>query len=78
MRVCCGLALVVCWVCLLGVGYVLALDNGAAKTPPMGWSSWNAFHCNINHDQLLQVAAAMNASGMLAAGYSSLNIDDCW
>ena len=23
------------------------LNNGLAKTPQMGWNSWNAFHCNI-------------------------------
>ena len=54
-----------------------ALDNGAALTPPMGWSSWNAFHCGISHAKLLQVADAMDESGMIAAGYSSLNVDDC-
>ena len=24
-----------------------ALDNGVARTPPMGWNSWNTFGCNI-------------------------------
>ena len=55
-----------------------ALDNGAALTPPMGWSSWNAFHCRINGSQLLEVADAMVEHGLVAAGYSTLNIDDCW
>ena len=43
-----------------------------------GWSSWNAFHCNINGTLLLEVADALQSSGMLAAGYGSVNIDDCW
>ena len=24
---------------------VFALDNGLARTPPMGWNSWNWFGC---------------------------------
>lgn len=55
-----------------------ALQNGAAAVPPMGWSSWNAFHCNINGSLLLDVGDALKSSGMLAAGYASVNIDDCW
>jgi hypothetical protein len=25
-----------------------ALDNGLAKTPPMGWMTWERFRCNID------------------------------
>eukprot|EP00041_Stephanoeca_diplocostata_P029771 m.886676 g.886676 ORF g.886676 m.886676 type:complete len:412 (-) comp23628_c0_seq4:1741-2976(-) len=57
---------------------VVALDNGAALTPPMGWSTWNKLRCNFNADRLLQEADHMVSSGMLAAGYTTLNIDDCW
>ena len=24
------------------------LDNGLARTPPMGWNSWNNFGCNVS------------------------------
>lgn len=24
------------------------LDNGLARTPPMGWNSWNHFGCNVS------------------------------
>ncbi|CAI0431359.1 unnamed protein product [Linum tenue] len=27
---------------------ILQLQNGLARTPPMGWNSWNFFACNIN------------------------------
>ena len=27
-----------------------ALDNGVARTPPMGWMSWERFECNTNCD----------------------------
>jgi len=55
-----------------------ALDDGLAKTPPMGWNSWNKFACNINEDAVRRVADAMVASGMKDAGYQYIVIDDCW
>ncbi|WP_422448717.1 NPCBM/NEW2 domain-containing protein [Thermoanaerobacterium sp. DL9XJH110] len=55
-----------------------ALDDGLALTPPMGWNSWNKFHCNINEELILQTADAMVESGMKDAGYIYVNIDDCW
>ncbi len=53
-------------------------DNGVALTPPMGWSSWNAFHNKINEKMILEMADAIKASGLLEAGYQYLNLDDCW
>jgi len=53
-------------------------DNGAALTPPMGWSSWNTFHNRISEQLILEVAEAMKKSGLVDAGYQYLNIDDCW
>lgn len=66
-----------CAALLLAAG-ANGLNNGAAETPPMGWSTWNAFHCNFNETTLLEVGQAMSTSGMVAAGYKTLNIDDCW
>lgn len=56
----------------------LALDNGLARTPPMGWNDWNAFGCNVSAQLIEQTASAMVADGMKAAGYQYVNIDDCW
>jgi len=53
-------------------------DNGLAKTPPMGWNSWNHFGCDINEDIIKQTADAMVESGMKDAGYEYVVIDDCW
>jgi alpha-galactosidase len=58
--------------------YGNALDNGLAKTPPMGWNSWNKFGGNINETQIKQMADAMVSSGMKDAGYIYLNLDDNW
>jgi len=38
----------------------------------------NAFHCNINGSLLLEIGEVLKSSGMLKAGYASVNIDDCW
>ncbi len=58
--------------------YPVPLAGGLAPTPPMGWNSWNQFHCNINQELIRETADAMVSSGMADAGYEYLNIDDCW
>jgi alpha-galactosidase len=55
-----------------------AADNGLARTPPMGWNDWNAFGCNVSEALVEQTADLMVSSGMAAAGYQYVNIDDCW
>ena len=55
-----------------------APNYGGATVPPMGWSSWNTFRQNINQDLILEVAEAMEASGLAEAGYNYINLDDCW
>jgi alpha-galactosidase len=55
-----------------------ALENGLARTPPMGWNSWNKFGCDVSEDLIKQMADAMVSSGMKDAGYSYVVIDDCW
>jgi alpha-galactosidase len=52
--------------------------QGLAMTPPMGWNSWNKFACNVDEDMIKQMADAMVATGMKDAGYTYINIDDCW
>jgi len=49
-----------------------------AQTPPMGWNSWNKFACHVNEQLIRETADAMITSGMKAAGYTYVNIDDCW
>ena len=52
--------------------------NGLAKTPPMGWNSWNLFAGRIDDKTVRQMADAIVSSGMRDAGYIYLNIDDTW
>ncbi|MFY9744768.1 MAG: glycoside hydrolase family 27 protein [Acidobacteriaceae bacterium] len=56
-----------------------ALDNGVARTPPMGWNSWNKFACKGLNEQVVRATAdAIATNGMKDAGYQYVNIDDCW
>ena len=55
-----------------------SLDNGLAKTPPMGWNSWNKFGCNVSEKLIREMADAVVSTGMRDAGYQYVVIDDCW
>jgi alpha-galactosidase len=69
------------WVVLLLLGSVssgLAQGEGLARTPPMGWNSWNHFECKVTATDVRSAADAIAANGMKAAGYIYVNIDDCW
>ncbi|EEB17658.1 alpha-N-acetylgalactosaminidase, putative [Pediculus humanus corporis] len=75
-------------VILTVIGFSVELDNGLAKTPPMGWMSWERFRCLTNctlfpddclSEKLLrEMADRMSSDGYLNAGYEYLIIDDCW
>src|SRR6266852_6210879 len=72
--------------CLLVATSVILLTPAAsgqssaslAQTPPMGWNSWNKFGCNVSDKLIREMADVMVSSGMQAAGYQYVNIDDCW
>ena len=53
-------------------------DDGLARTPPMGWNSWNHFAGRITAADVRAMADAMVANGMRDAGYTYVNIDDTW
>jgi alpha-galactosidase len=52
--------------------------NGLALSPPMGWNSWNHFSEKVDDRVVREAADAMVSSGMAAAGYVYVNIDDTW
>lgn len=52
--------------------------NGLARTPPMGFSTWNHFQTTIDDRTIREIADALVASGMRDAGYVHVNIDDGW
>ena len=43
--------------------------NELARTPPMGWNSWNHFHNTVNEQDIKDMADAMVATGLRDAGY---------
>src|SRR5947209_3547308 len=59
-----------------------AVPSLAAKsllaTASMGFNNWARFECNLNQTVFTRTADAMVSSGLLAAGYDRINIDDCW
>ncbi len=52
--------------------------DGLALTPPMGWNSWNGFHCEVSEKVVRDAADALVSSGMRDAGYQYVVVDDCW
>ena len=57
----------------------LGLDNGLARTPPMGWLAWERFRCNtdcendphncISERLFMQMADLLITEGYYEAGY---------
>ncbi len=52
--------------------------NQLAPTPPMGWMTWNMFKGDISEQLIRETADAMVESGLAAAGYQYIFIDDLW
>ncbi|KAL3147731.1 hypothetical protein ABBQ32_002472 [Trebouxia sp. C0010 RCD-2024] len=63
---------------LARLGSVTALDNGLARTPHMGYNTWNCFGGDINEDIIKSTADIMIQTGLDKAGYEYLVIDDGW
>ncbi len=55
-----------------------SISWNVARTPPMGWNSWNYWHCAVNATILMDTATAMVDAGLARAGYQYVNSDDCW
>ncbi|ESQ84240.1 NPCBM/NEW2 domain-containing protein [Asticcacaulis benevestitus] len=63
---------------LAPTGQWSAYTAGRASTPPMGWSSWNAFGTDVTEARVLDSANTIIESGLAAKGYRYINIDDGW
>jgi alpha-galactosidase len=57
-----------------------ALENGLARTPPMGFNNWNSTQCraDFNEAMIKGIADIFVSRGLKDAGYQYVNIDDCW
>jgi len=58
------------------VASAFLLNAQTPKKPLMGWASWNQYSVNISESIIKAQADAMVSTGLLAAGYNYLNIDD--
>ena len=58
----------------------VALENGLARTPPMGFNNWNSTQCkaDFNEAMIKGIADIFVAKGLKDVGYQYVNIDDCW
>ena len=63
---------------LLMMARTVPAQNQVAATPPMGWNSWNHFACKVTAADVRGAADAIARNGMKEAGYTYVNIDDCW
>lgn len=59
-------------------GLASAYNNGLARTPQMGWNTWNTFSCNITESTILSAAQTIKNEGLDKLGYNYVVIDDCW
>lgn len=55
----------------------VALNNGAALTPPMGFANWNGFQCDYDDALFREMADAMVSTGLRDAGYEYLLLQEC-
>ena len=58
----------------------LALGNGLALTPQMGFNNWNLTHCGSRFNEAFVegIADTFVSTGLKDAGYQYVNLDDCW
>ncbi|PLB35187.1 glycoside hydrolase family 27 protein [Aspergillus candidus] len=56
----------------------LEMADGIGKLPALGWSSWNAFGCEINAEKIMTAADQFIELGLKDLGYEYINIDDCY
>jgi len=71
----------VCCVLVLAAVPVFSQEKAApsaAKTPPMGWNSWNHFADKVTDADVRSAADMIVSTGMKDAGYVYVNLDDTW
>ena len=52
--------------------------GGPDQTPVMGWSGWSFLRLGANTSQVEGEAKALVSTGLAAAGYNYVNLDDGW
>lgn len=63
------------WIFAASCATAGAIQNGLARTPPMGFNSWMAAGTGISEAYFLDIASFFNSSGLQAAGYNYICSD---
>ncbi len=53
-------------------------NDALARTPPLGWNSWNVWGGIVDDAKVRAAADGMVSSGLAGQGYAYVNIDDAW
>ena len=62
---------------VLAPSSAMALEDGLARTPPMGWNGWYAHGCKVS-ERTVRSTAGDHAHRDARGGYRYVNLDDCW
>jgi alpha-galactosidase len=57
---------------------IIAGADALARTPPMGWNSWNVWGPAVDQQKVLAAAQLLESSGLAAYGFQYVVIDDTW
>ena len=57
---------------------IIGGDHPLARTPPLGWNSWNVWAGKVDAGKVRDAADQLIAAGLAAHGYQYVNIDDTW
>ena len=57
---------------------LIGAKDALARTPPMGWNSWNAWGAAVDAQKVRDAATQLERSGLAAYGYQYVVIDDAW
>ena len=63
---------------VLADGWACAHENGLARTPPMGWNTFNCWSGEYDAQMIKDTANALALSGLKDLGYEYVNIDGGW
>jgi alpha-galactosidase len=69
---------IICWISLFTTQVNAQKFDSLAKTPPMGWNSWNTFSVNIDEKLVKGIADSFIKDGLKDAGYQYIVLDDGW
>src|ERR1700761_3183431 len=63
---------------LFGPAPSASAGNQPSAGPVMGWNPWYEYRTNVTEAAVLQQAHLLVSSGLAAAGYNYVNLDDGW